>query len=551
MATMNFKYTSVLSVCLLLLLSFTGCYKDRSTPAVFVNNDPNAKDPRVGYITIDSIRKSYIYSALEQLEIKPLVESSFEDDDLEYQWTLYSQSDPKKKRFEIGTDKNLSYAITIAPGRYTGFLEVRSKSSDLSSSASFQLFISRFKGFFVLKETAEGSKITEVDSYSIPEDGSENVLNANIMEPSLGRKVEGTPAVLDVSYNRFFLDPDSLAAGVKFETVGHLASVLTKEGDIYMMQTRNFKEVMPKTGQRFYLPIEGTPKYYRNISSVYSTLLLSDIGVFKAVLHASFNNFTRPGFFSKPIFDSYDPSITFTGSPHLFGTSLGYAYWDPKLKAPIFGFDAQMSTVDVDAKEESVQGIDPAKLNVEPIFGGAFYGSGANEEATFFLFRSLADKKHYLYYFTPKQGWGTLTKREEVTSAKLKTATLFAVNSGRSVSSAPYLYYLSGNKVYAYNIQAKDNDREIRLPGMGTDEKITYMGCQYFFEGNSDPKSDFDYFIVATQKGNTYTVYMYSLLGGIPDGEPKIKFSGEGRFVDVQYASPDYTNRSSHSVLYH
>ena len=61
---------------------------------------------------------------------------------------------------------------------------------------------------------------------------------------------------------------------------------------------------------------------------------------------------------------------------------------------------------------------------------------------------------------------------------------------------------------------------------------------QEYWKEASEEMYNFDYLLVGTQKGDTYKLYAYRLIGEQTDGAPVFSASGIGRLEGVHYVSP-------------
>jgi hypothetical protein len=92
------------------------------------------------------------------------------------------------------------------------------------------------------------------------------------------------------------------------------------------------------------------------------------------------------------------------------------------------------------------------------------------------------------------------------------------------------IYCLHENKLWAYDIALK-TERELALPAnIPAGANLAFLTDLY-----NTPGSTFNYFVLGTQEGNDYTLYLYTILGGQPD-ELVYTFKGEGRVEKLRYA---------------
>ena len=83
-------------------------------------------------------------------------------------------------------------------------------------------------------------------------------------------------------------------------------------------------------------------------------------------------------------------------------------------------------------------------------------------------------------------------------------------------------------------------EQQLNLEGIPAGETLNYVSNQFwnsgFVSGN-----DFDYLVVGTQAGDTYHVYMYEMIGGVPSGEPVKTITGTGSVKSVRFLSSNFS----------
>ena len=107
--------------------------------------------------------------------------------------------------------------------------------------------------------------------------------------------------------------------------------------------------------------------------------------------------------------------------------------------------------------------------------------------------------------------------------------------------TANYVYCIDDNKLWACNLNSDDlGEQQLNLDGISAGETLCYVSNQYwnssFVSGNN-----FDYLVVGTQDGDTYHVYMYEMIGGVPSGEPVKMITGTGSVKSVRFLSSSFS----------
>ena len=75
--------------------------------------------------------------------------------------------------------------------------------------------------------------------------------------------------------------------------------------------------------------------------------------------------------------------------------------------------------------------------------------------------------------------------------------------------------HIDGNKLYSYDLNGIVAEKELPLAGLAADETVTYIANRFLKANDS-----WDRLFVGTQKGNTYKIYIYDVVGGEPVGQP-------------------------------
>lgn len=538
------KYRS-LFISLLILLSLFGCKsKDR-----FIPDEMNiVKDASLGVrkIEIEGIEKVYYLPSLGTLTINPKITSDYAEEDLTYEWIISpeerwidSTSKKKFKAHRIGAQKDLKAPLTFSSGSYNAYLKVTSESTGVSAFMSFKVEIARVNGFFALKETSSGE--TDIDFYALAEQDKPSSVGLDLYKTATGEHLKGKPRNFDILYQQSFLDPDSLTNGKEIPTKGNTFFITTDEEDNHFIRYSDFKEVQ-KTDQRFYFEDHKTHTHYsRAIRGYFHTVLFTNQGIF-ATYNGSWGNYRGTMGYPLPNTDRK------TLQEHIFvdlgEPSFSAYYWDPNKREIV----RLILTADPPAIDESitskVKNYPLTQIPYNPIFGGSFKESGTNKGITVIVFDDPGRKERILYRFSQSQMDSVQVFDN---SSTIGRSTRYAINSGMSITSAPVLYCLTNdNKLYIHNLWNNTPDRQIHPEGLPEGEKITYISCEYYIDPNSE--ASIDYLLIGTQQESGYKVYMYTTIGGVPNGSPVHTFEGTGVLKKVVYASPSFDKQAKFSI---
>ena len=495
-------------VLILCAFFFTSCFEDKG----------NYKYAEVDDIKVDGIASRYIVlSYVDKLNIPVTLNTQYTD--LEYAWYIYN---PKKeteynhdKEYQaelISTDKDLSCDVGWEPGIYTVMVKVTSKSNNYAvyAQTSVEVVTQLSRGFYILKETNDGN--TELDLYY--KEGEP--VAADLLRKGLGEPMQGKPLHLGVVYSHGYINKET--DEVKH---GNTACVTTEKGEIGFFNTDNMVKVHDDSDIRFGGLEDG------EIPVTAFTFGVSNFYISNKAIAGAYTSNMMPA--STGAFGT----TSGTGASRFFvqDGDMSIIYWNEKDER--FDYADQYSFGhgffgDYDENGFSTKGM-------KCISCGSSYASSTVGTLIYFLMEDASGKK-FLYYIEAVGGTPTTTRRVELPAAsKLANASYYATNS----LTATYLYYIYDNKLYVYNLNGDVEDNTpIQLTGI-SDETITYLSYQFMDSKKSDAENNFTHLVVGTQKGNTYRVRMYDIVGGVPRDLVK-EFSGDGRLVMVNYVSPKF-----------
>lgn len=462
-------------------------------------------------ISISGVESSYNITTFnnELLEITPTVTSSFGDDDLAYSWSYFDTNEAlltHPNGYEatfLSADKNLKEDIGFRDGTYTFLFTVTSKSTGYSQTVSTQVYASSVlsQGFCILKENADGN--TDMDMYNT----KMNTLIENMFATYQGSALNGKPRAMDVLFGQAYMDRST-----DKPTGGNLICVTTYGNEVKWVDLQGFKTVMDASTCHYTQVTGEVP--YRTVQGDQSVYYLTSSGIYSSYT-ASHN---VSGIFGT--MSGNGGSTHVVAVPSKRHTML---YWNETTRSiclcDINGQDRKV--------ESELEGYPVTNTNMDCLASGV---NKADGELVYFLLKDRTNGNTYLYYIDAGYTRATLSAVEKVKAdSHLANGTSFTVNN----NSAKVIYSLKDNKVYAYELKNNGTEREISLAGIPADEQLTYISNRYFLG-----TTPFNYFVAATQKGNTYKVYLYNMLGENTVGAPQQVITGTGIFKSFNYIDP-------------
>lgn len=506
MKKINIKYMG--AAALLLATLFTGCTSD----------DSDYGTPGKTYINLSGIDESYSVEThgTDKLVITPQISSSFADDDLEYTWAYYLTSKGQYSEYDASTNtytypkadtlshsRALDEALTLPDGQYTLVYTVTSKSTGYSQSfkTSLNTASALANGFYILKENTEGN--TDIDLYN----PTKKTLISNVITANQGKAMSGKPRSMDVVYDMGYVDANNNKGATN-------SLLLTTESD-------NMQFMSLQDGQAFLTPsnihYSETPgeKVYRAAGSFYYNFLVTSNGVYTGKSGSGGGT----GVFGANSGDGGSVHVAPGGGNSFYAL----AYWSDAAHA-IEAEDYNGSTMPVNS---SVDGYTATVDNAICIdCGHCEAGMGDS----YFILQDKTDaSKKWLY--TVNIGF---TRATNTAVRAINADTHFAKASVRAINSltATIGYAVDGNKLYSYNLAQETAEKELTLQDLPSDETITFVSNRYYAGSPS-----FDYLVIGTQKGNTYHLYFYNMIGGEPVNAPVFTISGEGKLKSLGYVN--------------
>lgn len=492
--------------CLATALCFTSCTNDDSTEAT--------KDP--GNISISGIDKDG-YTAVSYcgnyLDIKPLVESSFDKSELKYEWLLYKNSENNNlndsyydiyhgtgKDFDIGkmelisTSQNLHYEVNLQPEAYTLALRVTAPNGiQTYEKTILQTTTTLSDGYYILKETADGN--TDFDM-CMDKDGA---LNENILTAVQGTALKGKPLAMGVAFNHSYTDNNG-----QFKAC-NLVSATTENGEFKAFSTNDFSEIFNRTNMLYAGSLDDDEIPYGFSSGLFSIFFTTSKGIRSQ--YASTTSGAGSGM--------YGDSPIKSGSRFFVGGTYCTVVWDENGESFYYS-DYNGSTFQTNINYSGFKCLDCGRNSADQAF---------------FILKDATGARKLLTITMNFSGASLASDVDLLPNTHIAKASDYTV----CFSGASFIYCLDANKVYAYNIMNSE-ETELSFSGLDPNEKISYISCNAYGEAKNMR------LIIGTQKGQNYTLRFYPMIGGMPDGTPDISYSGTGYVKSVRHTSISQTS---------
>lgn len=503
----------------LVTLCLTSCFEDKGN---YTYHD-------VDDIVIEGIADSYsnLSFAGEVLEIDPVIKTNYTD--LQYEWYMWDPTIEdnytgwdENMDYEaelIGTEKKLSYQVNCPAKRYTVMLKVTSKANGYSVSAStnFDVTTEFSRGFYILKETADGN--TELDLYYRE---GEPVMSDLLTAKGYG-PLKGKPLCLGALPSHGYISEEGNVENC------HSISITTQEGEIVFYNTETLNKVHDRSDVVYGgLPDDEIP--YAAFSCGFSNYFLSNKGSVVSYVASMM-----------PTSGAFSTRSSSTGSSTIMmcdGNDYASVYfWNSKDQCIDYTDCVQMGYINGEYDENGF-----STKGMECLMMGSIWST--NPKMGYSLMKDDMGKK-YLYvselnaFTNPK----TIDKKDLDASSKLANASLYTT----SVKTANYLYFVYDNKLYGYNLtDFTENNDPMTLQGISADEPITYLSYQWQ-DYRSDKENNFVHLVVGTQKGDTYRIYMYNIVAGEPRDLVRT-IEGQGKLKMCVYMNSAYYDGGYDSI---
>lgn len=517
MKIINIKY---IILAMSMVCCLTSCFEDDSTGASVDISD----------ITISGIEEFYQCTAFvgETLNITPVITTSYPEDQLEFTWSLLDSSTGNRdsdgnisEPTFLSNEKNLSLPVELAAGSYQIRLTVRSKQNgyEVTEATSINVVTEFSQGFYIMKETADGN--TDIDLLTT--DGS---LGESLLEKLHGSSLQGKPYAMTMDYGHFFINEKT----EKIESA-HVIAITTDQGAFNVLNGSDLNVLFNRQNMRYEEMDEGEIPGVLVRNGMFS-LLFTNKGYYKIWTQSMYTDAglmaKNSGRFGFPDVDGVGGSKWVVRDPGSYG---GFYWWDEQTHS-LRTLDMQASApMPLLKQDRSGSELTQNLTNFECLGCGM---NNMNGMATgIFIMNDKSSNQRYLYTTWSTYGMQILMDRVAIKSGShMANASMYSVNA----MTAKYIYCLDGGKVYGCNLSSADYaEAPITFEGIASGEQITYVSNHYWNATMGDRRSNFDYLVVGTQSGNGYGVYMYKMVGGLPDGTPVLSAHGSGKLSAVRF----------------
>ena len=487
-----------------ILYTLASCYDDNE----------NFSHMEISDIEILGVEESYRkYSMQDSLIIPITIRSGYDEEDLKYAWFIYKKND-KESVDTISREKDLKYPITEEPSEYSVAVKVQHAVNHYAVYAKTTLNVETAfsRGFYILKSTPEGN--TDIDFRA--EDGKPGY---DLLSKSLGAPLNGYPQTLAQMINYPFVNKETN------KRVYGYALGITTEKDLCLMEVKNMSLIHDRNTLFLGGENESRGKPGRFARGYLNEHYISADGCYSISAGKNlFGTNLSTGRFPQP-----DPTqggskwIAFHNAPY----NWGFLYWDEINRRFLsLDFYGNVSTFAGDEAEYQ-----PNNINGKVVFMGTTHFAEAND--IYAVLQTPGNEKRSVYQLSYTRDDNPIKKVTIMEAdSKFSQADHYAI----CVHSAPILYYIADNQLYYYSFVTETEAPITTLQGLPVGEKINYVSNR-FWKALRDVS--FDYLVVGTTAGNgNYTLSMYNMIGGQPNGNPVIQFRGVGKIADVQYVSP-------------
>ena len=413
------------------------------------------------------------------------------------------------------------YPVELTPGTYTVVCEATHKETGYFGLIEFTMNVTTAfsEGFYVLKETADGS--TELDIYNY----TQRSLMENLLTTVNEAPMQGAPLNLTPVYGKTYIDP----ATAKSTYVTGLF-VASGENEFAVYNTNDLSKMFDRSDLLFG-EMETDEIPYGMVTLNYDNFYFSSQGVRTEWTGGAGMN--------------TEFSTGKLGMPSGAGASTwiqacdgnGLSYWSENEHRLMYASSADCREIPY---REGYTGIQVNWSQAEVVASGWNHVGGIN--TIWFLFDVSGEGRYLVLLDGP-----VINDVQQIDpSLHLATADVVAGNA----LTGQFIYSIENNRLYRYSIPEK-LESESPLEGLPAGE-VTYLVDLFYSSGNL-----FDYIIVGVQNGPQYSVLMYEIEGSRPKATPAHTFSGTGTLKKVcylcpttEYFTPNYYAFTNYAVLY-
>jgi hypothetical protein len=498
------KKILITALAAIALLS-TSCFKDLGNYTYI----PNEK------ITISGIAPSYDkVSLVDKITLTPSVVSTMEGAAFDYRWGIYETAvqGTAPKVDTIGRELALDYLVVQpAKGWVLVFMAKNKKTGYTAYATSTINVITQFtRGWYVAKE--EGGK-TDVDQFLTPTSITPGTKIENVYSLANSKKLDGKPTIFG-----FYSDYKSTVTG----TIGNTRALfIITDKDASVVNINTFKEIRNINTLFYEPPTVKAPdfvcngsqaQYFANngqLQSIYA--MSSNTGVFGA--RQLKDNSNTPYKLSK---------YFMTGAP---------------IYDPVFFDEMSSSFISasgagsvMNAMTQAAGSSMPANNNNKTLL---YMGTKTSSPLTGYAV--LQDKTNpairILSALSGTAG-SFLIKNDTIKATdKIFNATRYTLNN----ADESMIYFVVGNEVWSRNLANKFEQLQYTAP---VGETITFIRHSKYTTTSEVPYA-FNYIIIGTKNGASYTVRMFTKSSGNLAATPAITLSGNGSVGDVIYIAPN------------
>ena len=527
---------------ILLIITFlmlAGCYKD-------IGNYTYTDEPRIEIRGVENTYRKVAMLEDPTLSIPVIITTEYPESELFYSWSI--------GRDTISLEKNLRFDISNAPinlrpGAYNLVLAVEHRANasqekqyryTVYATAVLSVETKFSRGFYVLKETSSGN--TDMDFFILEEDFGKQDLEAiperfnvedaaiNVLAQMIGEQLEGNPQVLAQLTYHPFIDP---VTGSR--EVGQCLGITTDQTIAVILCRDMIRVTDPQT--LFWDPDASIGKPGRFFRTSSHAVYLSDNGCYSlAAGSAGTGRFGPPAVVDKQGGSRW--------AVPLYGNTLRVIFWDEIngrfLTLVTLGNNSTTTPYSGPANPDDPQ---PNGITDKMLYMGGHYPFGGpygSSDPVYAIMQPEDTSDRKLYRLTH------MDTRPETPidwvffpgGDKFNTATHYALNAW----DIRMLYYVADGELYCRILgttpQETGPEERLFLQGFPAGEQVTYVSNRFWWS-TLDPNFRFNYLVVGSSKGDgTYTISMYETMGGRPQGNPKVQFSGLGSIADIQYMAP-------------
>ena len=494
------KKTILIIAFLLSLLSMNSCYKD-------LGNYEYGNLPR---LSIEYVEETYpnLIAMESRLMIIPEVSSV---GDYQCVWMLMPQGISHPEIDTISMEKELNWLVDKGAGSYLLVLEVTDLETDDVAYVTSDLTVSTqyLNGWYILKEVDEA---TDLDRYSSEDFTPSPDLFLNLLE----HRMPGIPQDLSfIPTYRYIDTTDVLQMNRKTLWV-------CSDEEVYMLDAEEMQLVYDHANMFYTEPEVEIPQCVRYGYLCNSYFYLSNRGLYW------FSSTTpNTGKFGTTLsaIDGYELSPWSCTDAN----SWANIYFDKANERLLALSSGNLITFSNEGRNGATAVYPANTMNCDLLYMGqtATNGYAVIHDKTNNLNRVLElDCNSYLSneYYNPITHNSTAVLDED-----FNNATLFALNY-----DLPYFYYSDGESIHIYDNMSQQHYKNVVSVPSG--ESITFMQHIYWKTSpNTEVSDEFDYFVVATNHGDEYTIYFYNLEANRPTSLAMDPITGKGKVKDIYF----------------